>query len=50
MRKIIILTVAVASILATAAVANAQWQGICYLPYYWHWVFNGFTWVWVCSL
>jgi hypothetical protein len=40
MRKIIISTVAIASLLATGAVANAQF---CYL------VWNGFTWVWVCS-
>jgi O-antigen/teichoic acid export membrane protein len=42
MRKLIISTIAAASLLGTVAVANAQF---CY----WHWVWTGFTWVWVCS-
>jgi hypothetical protein len=44
MRKIIISTIAVASLLATAAAANAQLIP-CYYP---HLIWNGFWWVWVC--
>jgi hypothetical protein len=46
MRKIIISTIAVASLLATAAAANAQ-----FIPYvcYWYLIWNGFSWVPVCN-
>jgi hypothetical protein len=43
MRKIIISTIAVASLLATAAAANAQF--FCPYP---HLIWNGLSWVWVC--
>jgi hypothetical protein len=45
MRKLIISTLAMASVLATAAVAHAQ-----YIPGpFCRWVFNGFGWVWYCG-
>ena len=43
MRKLIISAIAMAPVLATAAVANAQYFQYC------RWVWNGYAWVWYCG-